>query len=322
MKRLGVLGTLVLDTIHPATAGEPVRALGGIAYSLSAWEARPAGGWRLLPILKVGQDARRPARAFLDRLETLASRRGVRTVPQPNNRVELRYRPDGSRTERLEGGVPGWSWEELAPLARACDALYVNLIAGWEMDLDAARRLEGAVSGPLYCDLHSLLLERNRDGVRSRRAPEDWREWMACFDYIQVNDQELRTLAEAEGGEPRAVAEDLVGGRPGALFVTLGDRGAAWFAGDGSSVRSGRAVLRDPVEGGDPTGCGDAWGAACMARLLEGHPPGDAAAEANEIARRNAALRGGAGLLDTPRRSGTGRGSGPPDPPAGSTEED
>lgn len=314
MKRLGVLGTLVLDTIHPPGSAEPLRALGGIAYSLAAWEARPAPGWAVLPIVKVGRDARDRADALLDELETLDARRGVRTVSAPNNRVELSYRSDGRRTERLEGGVPGWSWEELGPLARSCDALYVNLIAGWEVELDTARRLGEAVSGLLYCDLHSLLLARSEDGTRTRRVPDRWREWVACFDYVQINDEELRTLADAEGRGPRVLAKDLVGDRPRALFVTLGERGAAWFARHGGGVRSGRAPIGEPVADADPTGCGDVWGAACVGRLLEGRSPAEAAAAANETARRNAALRGGTALLDDRRSPGDGTPERGPDP--------
>lgn len=307
--RLGILGTLVLDTIHPPEGGPPRRALGGIVYSLSAWEAAPARGWVVLPMIKVGRDARPRADAYLDRLSTIASRRGVVTVPEPNNRVELRYRPDGSRTERLEGGVPEWTWEELGPLARSCDALYVNLIAGWELDLACARRLGDAVSGPLYCDLHSLLLGRRADGARQRRAPDRWREWASCFDYLQLNHEELRTLADADGSDPDVLARDLAGGRARAVFVTRGREGAAWFAADGDGAAAGRAGT-SPVDGGDPTGCGDAWGAACMARLLEGRSPGEAAAAANRIANRNVRLEGGAGLLGGaagPEDGGAGR---------------
>ena len=299
--RLGVLGTLVLDTIHPPDGRGPRRALGGIVYSLSAWEAAPARGWVVLPLIKVGRDARSRADAYLDRLSTIASRRGVVTVQEPNNRVELRYRADGSRTERLTGGVPEWAWEELAPLARSCDALYVNLIAGWELDLACARRLGDAVSGPLYCDLHSLLLDRRADGVRERRAPDRWREWASCFDYLQMNREELRTLADADGSDPDELARDLVRGRPRAVFVTRGREGAGWYAAEGDGAAAGRAGA-SPADGGDPTGCGDAWGAACMARLLEGRSPGEAAAAANRIASRNVRLEGGAALLESAAR--------------------
>ena len=39
MPRLGVVGTLVWDTIHGPDGGEAVNDWGGIAYSLAAWSA-------------------------------------------------------------------------------------------------------------------------------------------------------------------------------------------------------------------------------------------------------------------------------------------
>lgn len=329
MRRLGILGTLVLDTIRDPGRERPIRAVGGLAYALSAFELRRPDGWSALPILKVGRDARREAEALLDRLRSVGSRDGVRFVPEPNNRVELLYREDGSRTERLEGGVPGWSWEELAPLARSCDALYVNLIAGWELDLAAARRLRDAVAGPVYGDLHSLLLDRPEEGIRRPRVPDRWREWAGCFDYLQLNEDELSILADDGGEEPWTLAASMVDETPRVLFVTLGAAGAAWVAArDGA--RSGDpdrgppddpdgAPDRRPVERGrlapppagersdegesgvaapDATGCGDVWGISCFAAILDGAEPAEAVASANRLAARNASLRGGTALLD------------------------
>ncbi|MEE9576499.1 MAG: hypothetical protein V3W35_03735, partial [Gemmatimonadota bacterium] len=158
MKRLGVIGTMVWDTIHQRDPGrsEPVEEWGGICYSLSAYEATAPDGWELLPIIKVGGDLRERANEFLRGLGRIASLEGVRTVPERNNRVELFYRDRSRRCERLTGGVPGWSWDELAPLARSCDAVYVNFVAGWELDLPSAQGLRGGFRGPVYTDLHSI----------------------------------------------------------------------------------------------------------------------------------------------------------------------
>lgn len=331
MKRLGILGTLVLDTIRAPGSRESVRAPGGLAYVLSAFElARPAG-WTALPIVKVGRDARTELAAVLDALESVGGREGVRVVPDPNDRVELVYREDGSRTERPEGGVPGWSWDELEPLARTCDALYVNLIAGREVDLASARRLRATVGGPVYCDLHSLLLEAGEEGVRRPRAPDDWRAWTGCFDYLQLNEEELTILAQEEGEEPWTLAESLVGEAPRILFVTLGPRGAAWLAARPSVTDGAPAGARapergrlpvppeeavapeptDPAAGRDATGCGDVWGVTCFSAVLDGAGPARAVAAANRMAARNARLRGGTALLEAggPGRKGAGRGA-------------
>lgn len=322
-RRLGVVGSLVLDTIRRAGDEEPARGPGGIAYSLAAFEASPAPGWGTVPILKVGEGAREPARGLLERLGTVASAEGVRQVVEPNARVELVYADDGGRTERLTGGVPGWSWDELAPLAEDCDALYVNLIAGWELDLACARRLRASFPGPTWCDFHSLLLGRRPDGVRFPRAPEGWEEWFRCFDHVQLNEDELALLAGEAGRPPRDLAEELVREGPRALFVTLGAGGAAWVAagggrGDGARApgiaagarsgaepregpRHGRVPLAGRVERADPTGCGDVWGITCFGSLLAGAGLWEAVARANRLATRNAAARGIDGLLDAAR---------------------
>ena len=84
-KRLGVVGTLVWDTIHgrdPAREG-PVQEWGGIAYALSAFEAAGPGGWTLVPIIKVGKDMRRDARELLEGLGRVGSLEAVRFVDEP-----------------------------------------------------------------------------------------------------------------------------------------------------------------------------------------------------------------------------------------------
>ena len=321
MKRLGAIGTMVWDTIHARDPGrsEPVEEWGGICYGFSAFEAVAPDGWELFPIVKVGSDLRDRANDYLRGLSRVGSLDGVLTVPELNNRVELFYGDRSRRCERLTGGVPGWTWRELEPLARSCDALYVNFIAGWELDLDTARALRKTHAGPLYCDLHSIFLGVGPTGVREPRPLEAWREWLRCYDLIQVNEDELEILAGA-WGDPWQLAAEVVGEHTKALFVTLEERGAAWVAEAGFDGfrRSGRttatggsaAALDDgaaPATSGfapsphvvdepDPTGCGDVWGMVCFTSLLDGSTLRAAAERANEMASRNAAQRGASRL--------------------------
>lgn len=314
MKRLGVIGTMVWDTIHQREPGrrEPVEEWGGICYALSAFEATATDGWELLPIIKVGGDLRERANDYLRGLSGIASLEGIRTVPERNNRVELFYQDQSRRCEKLTGGVPGWSWEELSPLARSCDAVYVNFVAGWELDLPSAQGLRGGFRGPVYCDLHSIFLGVGADGVREPKPLAAWREWLRCFDLVQLNEDELEMLAGALG-DPWKVAAEVVGEATKALLVTLGDRGAAWVAAagfDGLELEAGeppalrpgmpattgfaptRLVVPDP----DPTGCGDVWGLTCFASLLGGATLREAVERANTLAARSAAHRGASQL--------------------------
>jgi sugar/nucleoside kinase (ribokinase family) len=300
--RLGVLGSMVWDRIdHPD--GGPVERWGGIAYSLAAAAAALPAGWSVRPIVKVGRDLAADARAFMGALPGLELPGGVRETPERNNRVHLRYRDRHHRDEHLTGGVPPWDWAELEPLLRDVDALYVNLISGFELDLETAARIRSAVTGPIYADLHSLLLGLDPGGRRVP-APLARRDaWLEAFDVVQVNETELELLAG--GDDPWGAAERAVRGGLAALLVTRGPAGATalaaglgprpWAEPAGGVSRVEVAPSR-VVEAGDPTGCGDVWGATCFVALVRGDPLAEAVGAANDAAGRNAGYRGADGL--------------------------
>jgi sugar/nucleoside kinase (ribokinase family) len=309
-----VVGTLVWDRIHrPGVRDVPVEEWGGIAYALSALSATLPEGWEVVPIVKIGRDLSESAFRFLRQLPRHDCESGVRVVPDPNNRVELRYRDAERRTEQLSGGVPPWEWPELGPLVRDCDALYVNFISGFEMTLDTASALRDGYRGPLYADLHSLFMGIAAGGLRVPRELPSWSAWLRCFDAVQVNEQELDLLGSA-WGDPWRFAAAAVGPDLKLIAVTLGARGAAYIAGPAfhpdpggwpatrhrmgtpGPSRSAFVPSTEPEDGGDPTGCGDVWGATFFARLLGGDPLEAAMSEANRLAGRNVRHRGASGL--------------------------
>lgn len=313
-KRLGVVGTLVWDTIHARGGSDrTVSEWGGIAYALGALSAVLPDDWEVVPMVKVGRDLSEGALRFLRSIPGLRVEPGVKVVAEPNNRVELRYLDRHRRTERLSGGVPPWEWPELAPLAGECDALYVNFISGFEMELDTARALRSGFDGPTYADLHSLFLGVGREGLREPRPLPSWSEWLRCFDAVQMNEDEFDLLGR-DVGDPWQLAAEAVGPELKLVTVTLGPEGAAYVASPSfepdpgtwpeargrmarpGPVRSGRI---EPPEGeveGDPTGSGDVWGASLFARLLDGAGLEDGMRDAARMARRNVTHLGARGL--------------------------
>lgn len=300
--RVGVLGTMVWDRIeHPDD--DVVERWGGIAYSLAAAAAALPDGWTIRPIIKVGRDLAEETRRFLDTVPGLERPGAVSVVPEPNNRVHLRYRDRQHRHETLTGGVPGWSWDALEGSIEGLDGLYVNLISGFELDLHTARRLRAAFAGPLYVDLHSLLLGVADGGSRVPRPLPDRDAWLAAFDIVQVNEEELALVAGPD--DPVEVATAAVRAHGVVILVTRGPDGAAWFAhadrprpwqDGGEAVESARVAVAEPWTTGDPTGCGDVWGATSFIALLQGESLGSAMAAANAAAARNLDHRGAEGL--------------------------
>ena len=308
--RLGVIGTFVWDTIHGRDARTvPIEEWGGITYALSALDAALPDEWEIVPIMKVGSDLAPRAREFLRTLRRMAPDAALVEVPYPNNRVVLRYQTVDRRTEHLTGGVPPWTWIGLKPLITNIDALYVNFISGFELDLETTTLLRQYYRGPMYADLHSLVLAVQPDGLRTLQPLPDVAAWCRCFDVIQVNEVEMSMMAP----DPMALAATALANGVRCLCVTLASRGAVFFAAphfDRLADLEVRESLNAPLgpirtslvpalaalTSGDPTGCGDVWGATYFSRLLGGDTLTVAMRAANEAAARNVEHRGATGL--------------------------
>ena len=308
MPRLGVLGTLVWDTIHGPDGGDVVEDWGGVAYCLAAWSAVAPPGWSLVPVIKVGADLSESAGQFLGTVGGISSLEFVRSVPEANNRVSLFYHDQSRRCEKLTGGVPGWTAAEIERVALSCDALYVNFISGWELDLEAAHALGTRFEGPTWCDVHSLILGVGDGGMREPRPLRDRAAWLEAFDVVQVNEDEIEMLSPAGGGGSRADRmRGLLADGPGAVFLTRGSAGAEWVIRPdarwpepkgGATAGSAPVEKTAPPDATDPTGCGDVWGITCFASLLAGAGAAEAVRKANHLAAATAARQGTTGLSE------------------------
>ena len=310
MHVVGVLGTMVWDRIwRESDVQARVEEWGGIAYALAAADALgPPCDVRVRPIVRLGQDLAERGYRLLQSLSAIETLDAVSVAEAPNPRVELRYHGPMRRSERIEGRVPPWTWAELDVRLRGCDALYVNFITGEELDLATMQAVRRRFDGPIYGDVHSLLLARGPRGERNLRPLIRWSEWLRCFDVVQVNEGELVALS-SHWGDPWAFAAEIVGPAPRALFVTLGSQGAAYVLAPNAlplmgarraveavtPVRSGK-VGTESVSDGDPTGCGDVWGMTCFGALLAGEEVEGAMCRANAAAARNVFHRGATGL--------------------------
>jgi len=116
--------------------------------------------------------------------------------------------------------------------------------------------------------------------------------------------------------DPMALAASALGNGARCLLVTLGKRGAVYFAQpdfDGLTslaggaapdalvpalgpVRTSLVPAERALNDGDPTGCGDVWGATYFSRLLAGESLDDAIRAAHRAAARNVEHRGATGL--------------------------
>jgi sugar/nucleoside kinase (ribokinase family) len=310
-----VIGSFVWDVIYGRDPRSvPVEEWGGIAYALSGLDAALSDDWEIVPLIKVGSDLADRAKRFLSTLQHIADDAAVIEVPTPNNRVELRYYSDERRSEIMSGGVPAWNWLGLKPVLDTArlDALYINFLSGWELDLETAKLIRQHFRGPIYCDVHMLVWAIQESGLRTLRPLPDVAQWCSCFDLMQMNEDEMAMMAP----DPMALAATALANGVRSLTVTLGKRGAVYFAPPdfdviddlhrerplGAAVGPVRTALVAAPHvisgGGDPTGCGDVWGATYFSRLLAGDNLGDAILAAHRAAARNVDHRGATGLAN------------------------
>ena len=308
MKRLGLLGTLVRDTIvHPGRS-EPVRAWGGIGYALAAFEAALPRGWTIVPVVKIGADLHATGTSFIGSFNRVGDTRFLRMVPEPNNRVELIYSTSSDRREVLSGGVPGWATAEVEEFLAGLDALYVNFISGMELTLAGARRIRDGFTGPAHADLHSLFLSLESDGRRVPRYLRFSEEWAGCFDTVQMNEGEF-AMFSGEGADPLHTAALAFERRTRMIAVTRGQEGVRMIAAaEGGDPEVWDVPTSPGPAAGDPTGCGDVWGAAFFSGVLARAGRKAAVSYAQTLAGCKLGCRG----ADETRRHLTSDAPGPP----------
>jgi sugar/nucleoside kinase (ribokinase family) len=124
-----------------------------------------------------------------------------------------------------------------------------------------------------------------------------------------VNEQEMSLMAP----DPMALAATAMHAGVQSLLVTLGKRGVVYVLAPGfdrlEDLRRADTVRTGPVRTalvpaeqvdtpGDPTGCGDVFGATYFSRLLTGDTFGVSLRAAIRAASRNVVFRGAGGLAN------------------------
>jgi sugar/nucleoside kinase (ribokinase family) len=233
-----------------------------------------------VPVANVGADAFEITRAALDLAGV--DRSQLREVRESNNHVYLTYTDDSEREEILQGMVPPIEWPHLRGVLDV-DTLIINLTSGRDVLLPTVQELRRAYAGTIQLDVHSLTLGFDAAGKRVPELPRDWPDWVACVDWVQLNEREADLLRGSQSLQEFVAFVTGLG--PQGVLITLGSQGClvGLQADDGNIRLHHHAAQRHP----DPafaTGCGDVFGAAFAFARLRGLGGIEAAGLANAIA--------------------------------------
>ena len=281
MPVFGLIGTVTSDHIV-RDEGVSLEGLGGVLYQAAVFSGL---GESVRLFSNCGDDLRPSVERTIADWPGL-DRTGLRFVPGPGNRVELRYSEHLKEREEVLRSVvppldPGLILTRLADL----DGLLAVFNSGFDLDLPAWRSVLAAARCPVWLDTHSLVLEKKLGAHRDYVALEDRTEWLSGITYLQANRQELACLIGRperwpDEAETRAFAHAAFGLGIEAVFVTLGKDGVLVLTpGEARSVRAPRA---DTVV--DTTGCGDVFCARALQLLTRGAGAFEAVEEAVVLA--------------------------------------
>ncbi|GAB4328701.1 MAG: hypothetical protein Kow0074_24740 [Candidatus Zixiibacteriota bacterium] len=284
--QVAVVGSINRDVV----GGHGVRSRrgwGGILFNVAALLRHGGRRMRVCPVAFLGTDAQGPVGSWLARQDHVQTEALI-PLNRRGNLCRLRYRGPDDREERLLYRVPPLTWPHLRPALRS-DLTLVNFISGCDVVIRDLERLRREYHGAIYIDVHSLLLGRRRDGTRYTRRPAHWKRVIDCGDMIQFNEREFEILSRARPGIEaiRDWAESvLTPGRCRSLTVTRGAHGAVCFVRHGRTWRHREfeSPKRRPIA--DPTGAGDTFSGAWIARWLSSQDP----YEASQFATRAAAI--------------------------------
>ncbi len=252
--RLLVIGTIINDHIYHWD-GSVSHSLGGLLYTLLPFKVLLDKKDRVIIRCRVGSDIYDSVSDWLTK-DRITGSAALLKEEQKNNTVELHYSNAQEREERSLYPLPPLRFHEIEPFLDV-DAVFINMISGWELDIDVLRQIRRVFKGLIFMDIHSLALERKADGKRTYRAIPDGNEWLRNADVIQLNKNEWQALAG--NMEPELFIQECCFNQNKIINLLLSSKGSKTYLWEKGSVLSFAVVPPNEVKVIDPTGCGDAY---------------------------------------------------------------
>ena len=139
------------------------------------------------------------------------------------------------------------------------DGILINMITGFDIELDQLKKIRADFSGIIYMDVHTLSRGLGHHGHRGFRKIEHFNEWAECIDIIQANEFEAKTISNFE--EEEKIAREILKCGAKQLIVTKGEAGAKLYY-----LRNGELNFifqsAAKIEAVNKIGLGDVFGAA------------------------------------------------------------
>ncbi|CUS96031.1 carbohydrate kinase family protein [Candidatus Kryptobacter tengchongensis] len=286
--KYGLVGHLCLDVIH-LPDGSEVQSYGGIFFSLASLANIVDDEDIIYPVFGVGDV---DYDKFIERIKIYPNvvTDGIFKFSGFTNRVHLFYQDRNERTECSMHIAKPIEFERLKFLLEVgVDGIFINMISGFDVELETLRKLRSDFNGYIHFDIHSATLGVDEKNVRFRRRMPNWKEWLENVDTVQMNEFEARSIGE-ECWDDDTLAKNVLDLGVKVMVITKANLGATvYYFANGFKRVDLKAFKVDVV---DPTGCGDVFGSAFFYRYSKTLEPVISAEFANYVAGLNATIPG------------------------------
>ncbi len=139
------------------------------------------------------------------------------------------------------------------------DGILINMITGFDLNLDQLMQIRQNHSGLIYIDIHTLSRGLDKEFKREFRLIPKFDIWAKYLDIIQVNQNELFTLSRKDN--ELEIINELFGYGIKVICVTKGELGARVYYKNQNEIASYFIAARK-INKPNVIGCGDVFGAS------------------------------------------------------------
>lgn len=244
-----------MDIIHKNN--NSTESIGGIIYSILGFYLAGAGQGEIYPFFNIDKNYFNQFSDFINELKfsTDFLEKRDKSINKVNLYFEgenLKFECYNERAEKVNLGL-------LDPETLASSNLLINMISGFELELNDLIWLREKTSGKIYFDLHTLTRDINKEGKRNFRPIPYYEKWISCCNLIQMNEKERLSLNE-NFSEVEFIEYVMRLGVE-VVNITKAEEGAVCYFKEGNEIKKTEYKHIPDKEVKNVVGCGDIFGA-------------------------------------------------------------
>lgn len=139
------------------------------------------------------------------------------------------------------------------------DGILINMITGFDINLDDLKIIRENFRGPIYFDVHSLSRGLDTNYKRFFRTIPQIEDWLANITILHANKNELKSIIDTD--DEKVAAEFVLSRGPEIIVITKGSQGASVYFNEDNILKNIH-VNSIKIGSVNHVGCGDVFGSA------------------------------------------------------------